>query len=60
MTSTRTYDLESVEITSLTSRFIVFTAQSYLDGEADEVIEITITSETTDDGSVWRINSATY
>ncbi len=60
VTSTRTYDLESVEITSLTSRFIVFTAQSYLDGAADEVIEITITSETTDDGSVWRINSATY
>ncbi|MCD7776433.1 MAG: hypothetical protein LUH54_03565 [Firmicutes bacterium] len=60
VTSTRTYDLDTVEITSLTSRFIIFTAQSYLDGTADEVIEITITSETTDDGSVWRINSATY
>ncbi|MCD8056488.1 MAG: hypothetical protein LUE25_07265 [Clostridiales bacterium] len=57
----RTYDLESVEITSLSSRFIVFTAQSYLDGTADEVIEITITSEKDDDGeTIWRINSATY
>ncbi len=61
VSSERTYDLESVEITSLSSRFIVFTAQSYLDGTADEVIEITITSEKSDDGeNVWRINSATY
>lgn len=57
----RTYDLESVEITSISSRFIVFTTQSYLDGTADEVIEITITSEKSDDGeTIWRINSATY
>lgn len=61
VSSERTYDLESVEITSLSSRFIVFTAQSYLDGVADEVIEITITSEKDDDGeTVWRVNSATY
>lgn len=61
VSSERTYDLESVEITSISSRFIVFTAQSYLDGTADEVIEITITSEKSDDGeTIWRINSATY
>ena len=61
VSSERTYDLESVEITSISSRFIVFTAQSYLDGTADEVIEITITSEKDDDGeTIWRINSATY
>lgn len=52
----RTYDLNSIRVESAVRDTATIKVQSYVDGEADEDVTLTLTREA--DG--WRLNSPTY
>ncbi len=57
---TRTYDLDSAEIVKLKRKKIVVSYDTFIDGEPDVKVEVTLVLSETDSGMVWRIDSPTY
>lgn len=57
---TRTYDLDSAEIVKLKRKMIIVAYDTFVDGEPDVRVEVTLRLVETENGSVWRIDSPTY